>query len=411
MFKDIIKSIKENPVLAILVSFIVILSDDCFWFSTYGNPIYQQLKLLFIVFLPFSFYVKGARLGKNDIYSIFAVILLVMVSGAINNSSLGGGLRLFFTLFSSMLFCKKIVLSKFCILFSNIILLLIVYSLSIWVLILFQVIAPVPITNIADVILDTYGGNIFIQGYAGSYRNSCIFREPGMFMVYICLSFLFEAFIIKRAISYKKIIIYALGILSTYSTARFLIFGVLLFIYLNTNFAKSFKKKIINYTLFLSMLILITTSEFILDNVFGKISSTGNTPSTRVASIFIPLDIIMDNFLFGVGTTNFDRAFMDKSLEIYNIRIDPKGHSTNTICNAGAIFGSWLFCFLIYGSYKFSSLASKVKLMRCVILLLICMMLSNENMVYSLIVYLMIFYGMDVKNITHDTIACNKGNI
>ena len=120
----------------------------------------------------------------------------------------------------------------------------------------------------------------------------------------------------------------------------------------------------------------------------------------RITSLTIPSAIIFHNPLFGVGAESFNVEYIHYGQQLYHMYINPQGLATNTILNAGAVYGLWFAMFLIIRFYNLSkTVAHNRRYQTMYVFLLFLMMFSNESMFYSIIVYVLVFYG---------TNRCNK---
>lgn len=228
-------------------------------------------------------------------------------------------------------------------------------------------------------------------------RNSGIFREPGLFMIYINLAFLFDTFIYKdRPIPDIRMIIYVLGIISTFSTAGYIIFLLLLFMYISQH--RDIKRKSLKEKIMIMLLLMMPLLTSFNDVLFSKINIGNNqiTSISRISSIIIPFAIMGDYPIFGCGTTSFSELYRQYGVQIYHFPISSEV-STNTIMNGGAIFGIWFSLASILLLWLFASRNVNAKRDRAIVFLSLLMMFSNEVILYSPIPYILLFYGVTKK--------------
>lgn len=143
---------------------------------------------------------------------------------------------------------------------------------------------------------------------------------------------------------------------------------------------------------------LLVGSEELIGGIFGKFERGMDSGSVagRITSLTIPATIMYHNPIFGVGAEQFRPEYIKYGQQMYHMLIDPQGLATNTMLNAGAVFGVWFAIFIIYNYYRFSKLVVPRKRIQALyIFLLFMMMFSNESMFYSLIVYILIFYAIN----------------
>lgn len=385
-----------NDIIIVLLT--IVISDDSFWFSAYNNQTLILIKNIVLLGLPFVL-LKNNRFTRTEIQMFSFVICWTFISGIFNGFALGGPILLCFVVAGSILMSNKINIQTFGILFSKIIFLLCIYSLFVWLLLSLNIMEPGSVENGAGVFVHTLFFCQFFDDYTGSfYRNAAIFREPGVFMIFINIAFLFDIYCHKK-IDIKKLAIYTISIFSTFSTAGYIIFLVLVFIYFVKN-GFSFKR-LLPLLLFGLVILYFVSSENLMTNVFGKFENGEDSHSVlgRISSIYIPLNIMIEHPFFGVGTEMFRAAYIKQGLEIFHMEIDPQGLATNTIFNIGAIFGLVFFIGSIIGLYKLSNHFSDNKIHQFFIFISFLFMFSNESMVYSYIFILMLTYGFKRTNL------------
>ena len=396
----IINTIKNDllhygKLYAIILS-IILISDDCYWFSTATNPLLISFKYAFLVVLPICLYFSLGR-PKINILEILFMSALFCLSAAFGEASLiGGPATLFFLLLSSSILVRTVRLQIFARAFIKIVLVMMLYSLCIWVALMTDIMSYKEVDNVIGATIKTAGFCTFFNDNVGLFlRNGCFFREPGVFMVFINIAFILDALFLKNNIGLNKLVLYAVCMLTTLSTAGVIImFGVFI-LYLQGQ-AKNYKSLIVSALFFMLCIYLLVGSEELMNNVFGKLEHgmSSNSVVGRITSLTIPGAIILNNPLLGVGAARFRGEYISFGREMYHMHIDPQGLSTNTILNAGAVYGLWFTLFIIIGFFKFSKTLSSSKFTQTIgVFLLFMMLFSNESMFYSMLVYILIFYG------------------
>lgn len=377
--------------LYIFVTALIVLSDDCFWFSTANIKSLTLIKFIFILTLP-CFLIKDNKLTIQEKNLLALVILTTISSGIVNGFAFGGPLLLCFIFLASFLIVNKISFSTFGKIFSNIIIFLSLCSIIVWGLLIFHILSPNIIENSVGVNTRTLLLCQFYEGYVGILRNAAIFREPGIFMIFINLAFLFDIYN-KQTIPIYRLIIYTFAIFSTFSTAGYIILSLCFFLY--------FLKKGVSFRIIIPLILLLTgvylfiSSDSLMASVFGKLERGQESASVlgRISSITVPLTILSENPIFGVGTEDFRGEYLSISQRLFGIRIDPQGMSTNTFINAGALFGLFFFAFILIGYYKLSQIIAHQTITRLLVILSLLFIFSNESMLYSFIFIILLAYG------------------
>jgi len=323
---------------------------------------------------------------------------LFYISSLVNGGRISGGpVFLMLNLFIALNTTRKFSITSFAKIFSNSVLLLSCYSLIIWLGVTLNFLPTTSFENSAHQIIEMFGGCCFFHLEDSVIpRSSCFFREPGVYMIFICLSFVLEAFILKNKIDNKKTLIYVISLFSTFSTAGFLIFGLLYAIYILNGSLSSGKKSSLAFPIIIGIVaVYLIFSSDIASGVFGKLEEGEESVSYlgRLSSVTIPIDMIKIHPIFGAGIDGFKPLYESVALKQFGINIDPSGMSTNTILNAAATFGLWFGLFIIIGLFKFSKRVKVNSVYRLLIFVSIISALSNETLIYSAFIYWFVFYG------------------
>jgi hypothetical protein len=309
-------------------------------------------------------------------------------------------------LVTAFIISKRIDFSRISFAFSDVMIIICIHSLLVYLFAyLLEIIPTTSIMNIADREMGMAYGCVFYVDYI-LIRASSIFREPGVFMIFINLAFMLDTFLNYRRIQYIRLIIYFLAILSSFSTGGIICFSLILIASFLNN--KEWKSAILLTFLATIGVLVIINSEDIFLMFFNKLSDTSaGSASARLSSITIPLNVWTDNiknFFFGCGIRNFEAEYIRAGRELYHTTIDPQGLSTNTIFNAFAIFGCGFGLFIIGGFYFFTHRVLVAgRLILFLLFLVFCLLFSNENMIYCTTLMVFIMYGLTSSKSTSKT--------
>lgn len=382
----------------LVIFLIAFLSDDSYWVGTSGNVVLSLCRYVFIAAFPVV-YVGFLRV-KFDyrIASLILIVSLLLLDVSLFNGGFSGGsIMLLCSFVAAAVIVKKIPLMRFSKRFCELVIAMILISVAIQIMIALGVVQVRTGVNVAGEDMNVFGGFVYVGSYFGLLnRNACFFREPGVFMVYICVAYLLDIWTNKNGPSLRRQFLYFLGILSTMSTAGILIWGVL-FVICALRQRKMSAQHIITIVAIGAVAFLVFQNEIVYKNFFSKLEKGTDSLSVlgRVSSITIPLKMTLDSPFFGCGTENFREAYMRCGQELYHTTIDPQALATNSILNASAVFGLWFGVFLIYGLLKFSKLlAGRNVIGYGLSFFAILLLFSNETMQYSLILYVLLFYGL-----------------
>lgn len=398
---EIIKN-KSYIKLCLIVAFLLIVSSESYWFGTSGIIMLERLKNIALILFPFIMILLNYRQKYlyNNLSLLFIIELIVILSSVINGNSFGAPLLIFSGMIFGLFLSTKYTVVEFFSSFSDIVLLLSIYSFLIWFCVSLHILPSNVISNIADAHMTTSLGCIFFPILLDSIiRNSSIFREPGVFMILLNTSLIFELFILSNKYRKVRIAVLIAALISTFSTAGIIILSFIFLIFF-------FQRKVNIYTwgiVFIIIVIILSSSiiaEDYIDEMFGKFETIEEYGSgfARYSSFLIPLNIFIHNPLWGCGFTEFPIEYEKFGYELFNRYVDSQGMSTNTFMNIFAIFGCFFGLFMVYGLYKFCKLLSSGnKVYTFSFYIIFFMMFSNESMPYFPFLYIFFFYGFNKK--------------
>lgn len=398
----IINNIKSKKWVYILIIMLAFFSDDSFWAATSGNEFLGVMRYVLVVFIPvFFIFILGVNVSKNLKTILTAIIFGIIFASVCSGSGFGGPVMVVFSLLSAALIVSKIDIHFFTTAFCEVVVVMIIYSFSLQMLIFTGILQTTLAENVAGSSVSVLGGCVFYESYFGLIlRNGCFFREPGVFMVYICIAYLFDIWMNWKGLSLRRQLVYFLGVFSTLSTAGIIIWALLF----SMNIISKGTIKIKNIIPMLMVIIvayLVFSNEIIFGNVFAKLDRGTDSSSVlgRLSSVTIPLNISLKSPLWGCGTERFRDLYIMYGKMLYHTNVDPQGLGTNSILNAAAVFGLWYGLFIIIGFWRLSRRLAFRSSIGCILSFFsIIMFFSNESMFYSLIFYILVFYGYLNKN-------------
>ncbi len=251
-------------------------------------------------------------------------------------------------------------------------------------------------TNTADA--NVYNiGVCMVSANHENIRNMGIFREPGVYMIYLNLAIIFELFF-KSEINKRNVFVFIITIFTTLSTAAFIALGTIFiaFLFTKSKTRASVKSKRFIIAMALIALGVVVLSGELYSMVFDKIGKDNIADGSSLArgiSVLANFNIFLDNFIFGVGIKDYPGSFGKYTLELTGFFMDV-GNNTNTITTVLAVYGIFLGCFFIYMLISFAKKASNSILVRNLIFLVLIMFYSNEDLRYSLLSAMMLMWGL-----------------
>lgn len=226
----------------------------------------------------------------------------------------------------------------------------------------------------------------------GDFRNWGIFREPGVFVFYLCLGLIFELF--SKKINFGRVVCYIITITTTLSTAGFVIAGCIFIVFLFCSKQATAKQRFLFFLLLVvgfAYLLLSGMANDIIEVVFGKLLYENDSTASRAGSVATNLNIWLDNFIsvfWGHGYTFVEQNFSN----FQDMRIGGE-NNTNTALKMLAVYGFFFTC-ILYG-LTFKSCMKHFKSVGFIIFFLIILLQSNEDLIVSFYTYLLAFYAFD----------------
>lgn len=390
--------------LYLIIGSMLIISYDTYWFGTSGVKIFEFLRNIFIVGLPFCLYVSHPRtpISKSNSFFLFYLVSVVTLSSIFNGNTISAPLLIFSGIFIAFYLMTKYSFYDIAKCFSNIIIVISIYSLIVYFAAILKIIPLNSVENKADtIVLTAFSCQFFPELGDMIIRNSSIFREPGVYMIILNFAIIFELFVVKDKQCWCKVTILIISLITLLSTGGFICLSLIFLIYFFNS-----TKGVINIILISGIIVTLLFPlidediiNLVFSNKFDEMETSGSG-FARMSSFFIPLDIFLKYPLIGCGFDQFKLEYIQVGQELYHRYVDPQGLSTNTLMNVFAVWGFFMGVFYIYGFYKLSRLISKGRNIISAILMLVCifLMFSNENMPYWPFIYIFMFYGISAKN-------------
>jgi hypothetical protein len=369
-------------------------SKDTVLFGVNSNPIFYQFDL--VIYFAISIPVILSFIeGKYRKYHI--PLLVVIISFLITiffTLSFSGGFIFHILLFIIAIYCvEKWSFGDFCKYFEKIVFLFTIISIIFYVIDLIGIIIPsIQVVNSVSSVINHW--LIYSVNTEGSFlRNTSIFREPGVYMIYINLALLINMYILENKHNTIRYVVYFIALFTTYSTAGYII-GLIILLLKIINSNNNIKYLFIGFIIILLVFGYGYYSHLnFFEKSFGKLNDFENATGSsfaRLASVTVPMKICWSNF-WGVGFNNFERFYESSSYNMYGISLGT-GLSTNTITNMFARYG-WVigFAFLIcIFSLSKLFLTKNSFFVFCIF----CLFLFNEDVWDSIIFTIFLCYGM-----------------
>lgn len=389
----------------LLVTIIVIVSDDTLWFGTNSNTLFVPLKYIILIGTLCVLSLKLVQKFSLDKISraslgCVGLCILVLLSGIINGDLRTGYFYKCIILILSCEITHYMNFKEFIDKFEKLMFGLAAFS----VICTFLAMISLSMFSIFPIFYNSAGkafynlGIYMIPVSKNLLRNYGIFREPGVYQMFLVVALVFELYSAKVKISH--LIIYILAIVLTFSTTGYiaLMFGLMLFfVKKNDSLAEKNKKYVMLFFVLLGFLYMSFCTDLLSAEgmVFNKLfNMKRNTMIARFSSVFANLEIWKESPIFGAGLIKVDKMFPILSYQLYGKAIS---HNTNTLLCELATYGGIYTAILIYGYVKLSCAMSDRNLERLLILIIIGILSCGEKLTFSPIIYILLFYGLLLK--------------
>ncbi len=348
--------------------------------------------------------VKGVKINK--LFPVVLVVLFTFINFIFADGSnvLSTYLHICTVIINAWLIVQQFSFEKFATIFEKAIFVMAVYSLIVYAVALIapQIIRSLPvIENIAGNRYYCAGLAIISKNGLNSgtlFRSFGIFREPGMYQIFLNISFCIYLFY-QKGTSILKIAIYILAVFSTISTTGI---AAMLSIFIIFTITSNVRRKwlIVFFLLAAVVLLYSLTSQYdIFLNAITKIENQDDSSTVaRLYSIVANLKIWLSYPILGSGMSINSQLFPRLIISATGVDV---ADNTNTYMYILSCFGVVPFSIFILGLYR----ASKTIINKGAILLLVVflMLLAGENLLYSSFAWIFAFYGYASNAITQET--------
>lgn len=361
---------------------------------------FLRMMMLLIFTIPVLFYTH--KVEKRPLV-YFSLIICYIFANVLRDDALFDYIFLLIPIFVGAIFAMSIEVEDFVKIYGNIMLFLSIYSLVVYAINIFfpALIQRLPfLSNVY-----TYAAEIHNAFFAVAITNSEIVRnygiawEPGAFSLLVCVALIFET-TFYRNINYKRVLIFIITIITTFSTSGYIaMFGILYAcLFYKRKFTKK-EKNILCLMFCLMIVFVLTTPDQIMNLVFDKLNglfSGGElayTTQSRLNAIKYPLQAFFSSPFTGVGFEKFmiiNRTLCDSV-------------ATNTIINWYAVLGMFLglpCCIGLFSClYKIAKRINAPKINAVILCVAMTLLLSTESLLRISLVYILVFWGFSQRKI------------
>lgn len=413
--------LKREKYINYIVIFILLYMSSSFYGLAIPGRVNASILLIFSV-ITFLGNKKSRNINlKTLLFIIFAYISSI-VTMLMNSEDVDNYLIFWVYLFVAYIIYLSIDTTEFILIFNNIMFFLAVFSLiSFGILLLFpSVYQYVPmITN--RVGLRVY--NLFFSvARHSNYFNSNfgIFWEPGAYQTFLNLALFFELFIINN-FNVKRILVFLVTIITTFSSTGYLAAMLLIFIYIIYDGKFIALRKIMNKRkkmsiMMLTFLIVVAIVFPYLPNnikfkVFGKLKAIFNpdlvksnpsygSTTARINSIVVPIFNFFKSPIYGVGFDNLTNSSINMGSNFL----------TATPLNWFGLFGLPLGILFNICLWRWTNHVNANKFIKLFIFIFLVIIIISENYNRNSFFLAFLLHGFSSNKSIKSTIYCENHN-
>ena len=335
------------------------------------------------------------QISRADLPAYLLLLLLPIISCLINSEDMNN------YIYRAAIMCAALMLlvtgskNEFIAVYNKIL-----YFLSIWSLVTYLLMLLLPqIVRMFPTIVNSAGAAHYFMGFSvmnsnlhyGMVRNCGIFREPGVFCVMLTIAMICEMVVLK-SLRGKYILVYTAAMITTYSTAGYIILIGLYTYYLLIE--KNIQHKGRYICLVLVTLVIIGTQTDLLSRdgaIFDKFVKGSNSYGSwlaRLRSVTQSISITLENPIFGIGRYALYDTVLGRT-GVYRA-VD----NTNTILVGFAAYGILFGLLLTWGCWRFVRKNCQGRLAAGTLFIVLLMALSNEDFGQNILFYYIVFDGL-----------------
>lgn len=396
-----------------LLPIIIYVSDDTVLFGTNINQnfIYAKYAILVGVLLSLSF---GNRIFIHTKPFRFCIgmCLFVIFSSLLNDDLRLGLVYKCVILLLSCSYVSKIRLDKFAQYFVGFIYLIALVS----VVCTLAMMLKTSIFSFAPSVENTANTsfvNLFLYvapTITGMVRNYGIFREPGVYQMYLIMALVLMLFYSSK-FDLKKFIVITIALVLTFSTTGYIAYTcviALLVINGENGIISSKQQKMILVMLAICIAILATQTNLLSNDgiIFDKFSTSDrHTTIARMSSVTTNIKIWWQYPMFGAGLQKVNDLFEVITYGDYGFA---SPHNTNTFLCELATFGVFYFVLFVTGVLRYCRLFGNSFFEHILVFVILFVLSVGEKLTFSPFFYIMVFYGYKYGNSKQKEKSINK---
>lgn len=285
------------------------------------NPIYLLVAITILLILICFTKIKNVSIIMNYYYMSFIMLLIFMIITYVINVEFDSTflyVNMFAVLIMSFCISWLIEMSTFINIYIKCLKYITIISLFFYFIENFlNIRLNFPIISTANA--SYKNGIVFFQLIGLENRNTGIFWEPGLFASFLIVGMVFEISFKKLKASYSNLFIFFIGLLTTNSTAGYMLIPLVFALFISENF-KGYHRVLlwisitfvgITFYLFYDQLILYLVKSN--PDLFLKLINNSSNSTTRTNGPLLNIDIFKQKPFFGVGFSKATEDFIKRA--------------------------------------------------------------------------------------------------
>ena len=376
------KDRKENVRLANLGLFAILYMSCSFSILVEGVVPNSIIKVLWIGML-IVFLIKIDRIMVRLVAVWVAMLGCMIISTLVNGEPIPSLMNIVVSWTTVMVYAQIVEFEDF---YDAVI--SVMYTICIISLIGFVMYSLIPSMRSINVVNGKISNIFLFSYYKKVWRNMGLFWEPGAFQTFINLALLLEC--LKKDVRMKYVLIFAVTLLTTFSTTGYLAFAVIVSMMMSKRGVDIKFRLIVMFVAFILLLYIFMNQDdfFAPGTVFGKLIHNDldsvNTFSTRFYSIGKPFECFLESPIWGVGYN----GLIEKTLK-YTASMN-----TFTLVNLFAVYGIAYGFITILGIGALSKRCCHTHLERLFFVIVMIIVSASENYVKNPTLFLLVLFGI-----------------
>lgn len=348
---------------------------------------------------------RNIKISLSTLIGGMLLILLVLITMSLSSDYIQGYYKIIISIAIGIIISNIVKYDVFIENYISIIVFLAAYSLIVTYIIRIVTFSlPAEIfprfSNSADLELIDARFSVVVDRF-NYYRNFGIYREPGVYQVFLNLALSFELFSVKRKVSFINFAILSSTIISTFSTPGVIVLFLLIIIYVTQHHQKQIyvklnRRKIIFIGVAFATLMIglyYSNADFrnLFQTTFNKLTNKESSFSIRVIAVVANLVAWANSPIFGNGLTKglleLSLGFLEKN-KFYSTT-----HNTSTTGAMLNVFGlvfTFIHTTLLFRAITVRQSNTIVKLL---IMIAILMSINTQLLIYNELIYIFAIYG------------------